>query len=69
MTIPKSINLAEPDDLDILYMYTEEGEGYISIAVCPDDENLISMVYSNPFSQVFLNKKEAKLISDALKGK
>ena len=63
----KSINLAEIDDMDTLYMYSEVGDKSISIAVCPDDDNLISLVLCKPFSQIFLNKKEARLISDTLK--
>jgi len=69
MTIPKSVNLREDGDVDILYLYTEIGNKNISIAECPDAKGFISAIFSDCGAtciQIVLNKKEANLVADAL---
>ena len=71
MAIPKSINLREEGDIDILDMYLNESCSHISIALCQNDRNLISIICNttkgkNEVVHLLLNKKESKLIIDAL---
>ena len=67
--MPKSVNLSEEGDVDILSLYTEIGDTMISIAGCPDADSFISAIFSgriNNVMQIILNKQEAKLIIEAL---
>ncbi len=67
MTIPTSVNLRENGDIDVLYMYTKSG-GTISIAECPDDGSLVSILCGEKcnFTKITLTKEEAELVIGAL---
>jgi len=67
MAIPRLVNLSEPGDIETLHMYVKTG-GSISIAVCPDDIGLISMLCrdKNGFAHMIMTEKETKLIIDVL---
>jgi len=67
MAIPTSVNLREDGDTDVLHMYTKSG-GTISIAKCPDDGNVVSILCSEKcnFVHTTLTPKETELVVDAL---
>jgi len=73
MAIPRSVNLSEPGDIEILNLYTSIDGKNISIAECPNDEDVISVIVTDGgvnggvnFIQLLLNKEEAWLVVSAL---
>jgi len=67
--LQKSVNNAEPGDLETAAFYCEIGGEGIGIAPCPDDENITSIIGCDRFKRFFhllLNKKETEIVIAAL---
>jgi hypothetical protein len=60
----RSVNLAEPEDIDKLVMFTHAGS-VIYLAICPDDNKTISLVEGG--RQILLTQDEANLLAASLK--